>query len=181
MVEGASRAAGDQEWKDRVRAAEDAAQAFHAGKPARGFPLLGKTFGEQVAKQVAEWLEYTGSTAPDAEDEFAAEPVDPVDLWAKFDPPTLPRGLLPQVIEEFAFDRGMTMGCDMCGIAVGALAVCAAAITDDDKTQTQEVRHGVARVGPAVGGAYRPGQRDENPNAQGSRQAATGHRQRPGA
>ena len=65
MVEGASRAAGDEEWKDRVRAAEDAAQAFHAGKPARGFPLLSKTFGEKVAKQVAEWLEYRGSSSDD--------------------------------------------------------------------------------------------------------------------
>ena len=130
LVEGAARAAGDEEWKDRVRAAEDAAQAFHAGKPARGYPLLVKTFGEQVAKQVAEWMKYTGSTAPDTEDEFAVEPIDPIDLWAKFDPPTLPRDLLPEVIEAFAFDRGMIMGCDMAGIAVGALAVCAAAIAD---------------------------------------------------
>ena len=62
-----------------------------------------------------------------------------MDLWAKFDPPTLPRGLLPEVIEDFAFDRGMTMGCDMSGIAVGALAVCAAAIPDD--IQLQPKRH----------------------------------------
>src|SRR3954463_7619944 len=39
--------------------------------------------------------------------------VDPVDLWAKFDPPTLPCGVLPEVIEAFAFDQGMAMGCDM--------------------------------------------------------------------
>ena len=56
----------------------------------------------------------------DCTDEFAVELIDPVDLGAQFDPPTLPRGLLPQVIEEFAFDRGMTMGCDISGIAVGA-------------------------------------------------------------
>ena len=78
-----------------------------------------------------------GQAAPehDWDAEFNDPAVDPVDLWAKFDPPTLPRGLLPQVIEEFAFDRGMTMGCDMAGIAVGALAVCAAAIPDDIKLQ----------------------------------------------
>ena len=138
MVEGAARAAGDEEWKDRVRAAEDAAGAFREGKRTAGFPLVSKTFGEQVAKQVAEWLNYTGSTAPDAEDEFSAEPIDPVDLWAKFDPPTLPRGLLPQVIEDFAFDRGMTMGCDMAGVAVAALAVCAGAIPDDIKLQPKK-------------------------------------------
>ena len=64
--------------------------------------------------------------------------VDPVDLWAKFDPPTLPRGVLPEVIEAFAFDRGMTMGCDMAGIAVSALAVCAAAIPDSIKLQPKK-------------------------------------------
>jgi len=64
---------------------------------------------------------------------------DPVDLWAKFDPPTLPRGFLPDVIERFAYDQGMTMGADMAGIAVGALVVCAAAIPD--KIQLQVKRH----------------------------------------
>ena len=63
------------------------------------------------------------------------DPVDPVDLWAKFDPPTLPRGLLPQLIEDFTFDQGMEMGCDMAGIALGTLVVCAAAIHDDIKLQ----------------------------------------------
>jgi hypothetical protein len=81
---------------------------------------------------------------------------EPVDLWAKFDPPTLPRGVLPDVIERFAYDQGMTMGADMAGIAVGALVVCAAAIPD--KIQLQVKRHNtgwlesarlwVALVGP---------------------------------
>ena len=57
-------------------------------------------------------------------------PADPVDLWGWFDPPPLPRGLLPPVIEDFAFDRGRMMGGDAAGIAVGALAVCGAAIPD---------------------------------------------------
>jgi hypothetical protein len=74
-------------------------------------------------------------TTPDAETVPVVDPVEPVDLWGKFDPPTLPRGVLPQVIEEFAFDRGMTIGCDMSGIAVGALAVCAGAIPDSIKLQ----------------------------------------------
>jgi uncharacterized protein DUF3987 len=62
---------------------------------------------------------------------------DPVDLWAKFDPPTLPRGILPPVIEQFAFEQGMDMGADMAGIAVSALAVCAAAIPDKIKLQVK--------------------------------------------
>jgi hypothetical protein len=69
----------------------------------------------------------------------AATTVEPVDLWAKFNPPSLPRGLLPPIIEDFAFDQGMAMGGDMSGIAMGALAVCAAAIPD--KIQLQVKRH----------------------------------------
>jgi hypothetical protein len=84
------------------------------------------------------------------------EQADPVDLWAKFDTPSLPRGVLPAVIEEFAFDQGTAMGGDMSGIAVGALAVCAAAISDDIKLQVkrhstgwlESARLWVALVGP---------------------------------
>jgi hypothetical protein len=72
-------------------------------------------------------------------DENTFKDADPVDLWAKFDPPTLPRGVLPDVIERFAHEQGMTMGADMAGIAVGALVVCAAAIPD--KIQLQVKRH----------------------------------------
>jgi hypothetical protein len=73
-----------------------------------------------------------------ADGEASGTPVpDPVDLWAKFDPPTLPRGVLPDVIERFACDQGMTMGADMAGIAVGALVVCAAAIPDKIKLQVK--------------------------------------------
>ncbi|MBR0797539.1 DUF3987 domain-containing protein [Bradyrhizobium jicamae] len=86
-----------------------------------------------------------------------AEPnADPVDLWGKFDPPTLPRGILPDVIERFAFEQGRDMGADMAGIAVGALAVCAAAIPDRIKLQVKRHNTGwmesariwVALVGP---------------------------------
>ena len=78
---------------------------------------------------------WTYGSSKDYTAEFSVDPVEPVDLWGKFDPPTLPRGVLPQVIEELAFDRGMTLGCDMSGIAVGALAVCAGAIPDSIKLQ----------------------------------------------
>ena len=36
---------------------------------------------------------WTYESAKDDTAEFAVEPVEPVDLWAKFDPPTLPRGV----------------------------------------------------------------------------------------
>lgn len=81
---------------------------------------------------------------------------DPIDLWAKFDPPSLPCGLLPSIIEGFAFDQGMAMGGDMSGIAMGALAVCAAAIPDRIRLQVkrhdagwrESARLWVALVGP---------------------------------
>jgi hypothetical protein len=81
---------------------------------------------------------------------------DPVDIWAKFDAPTLPRGILPDVIERFAFNQGSDMGSDMAGIAVSALAVCAAAIPDKIKLQVKRHNSGwlesarlwVALVGP---------------------------------
>ena len=47
-------------------------------------------------------------------------------------------GLLPGVIEDFAIDRGRTMGCDISGFAVGALAVCAGAIPQDIKLQPKK-------------------------------------------
>ena len=119
LVEAIARTAGDSEHQDRRATAEDAAQEFYAGRPARGYPQIKKAFGEGVASQIAEWLRYSGPSNDDGE---AADPikpaapaveVEPVDLWAKFDPPNLPRGVLPPLIEEFAVDRGTTMGCDM--------------------------------------------------------------------
>ncbi|MGY8639189.1 DUF3987 domain-containing protein [Bradyrhizobium sp. 14AA] len=73
--------------------------------------------------------------------------VDPVDLWGNFNPPSLPRGLLPDVIERFAHDQGMDMGADMSGIAMSALAVCAAAIPDS--VQLQVKRHSTGWKEPA--------------------------------
>src|SRR5581483_6606720 len=85
-----------------------------------------------LARQSDPSWDFEGSTS-------VAEPADPIDLWAKFEPPTLPRGVLPNIIERFAFDQGVDMGADMAGIAVSALAVCAAAIPD--KVQLQVKRH----------------------------------------
>jgi DNA polymerase I-like protein with 3'-5' exonuclease and polymerase domains len=54
----------------------------------------------------------------------------PIDLWGHFDPPALPKGLLPPQIEQFAFEEGELMGADPAGLALGALVVCAAALPD---------------------------------------------------
>jgi Protein of unknown function (DUF3987) len=56
--------------------------------------------------------------------------IEPVDLWGKFEPPLLPHKILPKVIEDYAFQQGEQMGCDPAGLAMAALTVCGAAITD---------------------------------------------------
>jgi RecA-family ATPase len=60
IVEAIARAARDEEWRDRVTAARDHANEFRAGRKARGLPTLKKIFGEEVGRQVADWLEYRG-------------------------------------------------------------------------------------------------------------------------
>jgi hypothetical protein len=64
---------------------------------------------------------------------------EPINLWGHFDPPTLPFGLLPRIIEQFAIEEGELMGVDCSGLALGALAVCAAALPDH--TQLQVKKH----------------------------------------
>jgi hypothetical protein len=57
-AEALARAAADDEWRDRRKAAEDAAAAYHAGKRAFGLTAMRQQFGDDVANQVAEWLGY---------------------------------------------------------------------------------------------------------------------------
>jgi len=54
----------------------------------------------------------------------------PVDPWAQRSHPTLPFGLLPAGIEDFARSQAEIMGVDAGGLAAAALAVCAAALPD---------------------------------------------------
>jgi hypothetical protein len=62
----------------------------------------------------------------------------PVDLWASFPPPELPDGLLPRTVEKYARAEAKTMGADVAGIAMGALTVCAAAISDSIQLQVKK-------------------------------------------
>jgi hypothetical protein len=78
-----------------------------------------------------------GSPLHHGRQQTAEAPAVPRDLWAKFDAPPLPTGLLPEVIEQFAFAQAELMGCDPAGIAMGALTVCAAAIPDEIKLQVK--------------------------------------------
>lgn len=75
---------------------------------------------------------------PKAAEAVAAGDADPVDIWGKFNPPILPGGVLPAVIEEFARVQGEMMGVDPGGLAMAALAVCAAALPDSIKVQVKQ-------------------------------------------
>jgi hypothetical protein len=68
--------------------------------------------------------------------------IQPLDLWGYFAPPALPRGIVPKVIENFAFVEGEQMGADRAGLALGALTVCAAAITDELMIQVKQHSRG---------------------------------------
>lgn len=95
----------------------------------------------------------------------------PIDLWQRAKSPPLPGGLLPEVIGDFASIQADTMGADPAGLAMAALAACAAAIPDSieirpkehDPTWTESARLWVALVGlpstmksPVIAAATRP-------------------------
>lgn len=81
---------------------------------------------------------------------------EPVDLWQHYSAPSLPEGLLPDVIERFARKHCEVMGADPAGLAMAALTVCATAISDDisvqvkrnDPTWRESCRMWVGLVGP---------------------------------
>ena len=77
---------------------------------------------------------------PEIEPLADKEKIEPVDLWGNFEAPPLPRGLLPKLIDDYAFTLSDTKGADPAGIAMAALTVCAAAIPDD-KVKLQMKRH----------------------------------------
>jgi putative DNA primase/helicase len=66
MVEAIAKTAGDAEWRDRLRAAEDAANAFRRGKRAFGYPEIERLFGLLIAATIANWLGYIGNNNGDA-------------------------------------------------------------------------------------------------------------------
>jgi hypothetical protein len=84
-------------------------------------------------------------TKAGAQPEFFA---DPVDLWGRFEPPELPQGLLPPMIELFARETGVQMGADPAGLALAALVTCAAAIPDRVKIKVKRHRLTSAPMGP---------------------------------
>ena len=104
-----------------------------------------------IRRMCRDWLK----KHPPAEAVIADDTAEPVDLWASFEPPQLPTGVLPDLIEKWARIEGRMMGADPAGLAMAALTVCAAAIPDSIKLQIK--RHAdwaeLARLWTAVIGA----------------------------
>jgi hypothetical protein len=118
------------------------------GKAWAGCPSKGDTY-DYLQDHTAEEFVALADAAPDYDAKLDPPPteakaradeatVTPIDLWGHLNPPELPRGLLPKVIEQFALVQGGLMGVDPGGLAVAALVVCAAAITDDIELQVKK-------------------------------------------
>lgn len=72
-----------------------------------------------------------GTEEPDPQPKASQwDNIEPIDLWATGKGPALPKGLLPKVIEDLAFEHGALMGVDPAGLAMSALAICGAVIPD---------------------------------------------------
>ncbi len=72
------------------------------------------------------------------EEEAAKAEAAPLDLWARYNPPVMPKGILPDIIEEFALSRAEQMGVDPGGIAMSAITACAAVIKDSIKIKVKQ-------------------------------------------
>jgi hypothetical protein len=68
IVMGAARAAGDDEWRDRKRAALDTIVAARTGEPATGAPRLAELLVGDGAKAVERMRRWLGADASDTDD-----------------------------------------------------------------------------------------------------------------
>ena len=73
-----------------------------------------------------------GNPGAQKEDEIpaGANLPEPHNFWPEVGAPRLPEGLLPQRVETFARGAALSIGADIGGLAMAALAVVAAAIHD---------------------------------------------------
>jgi putative DNA primase/helicase len=69
-AEWVARAANDEDWRDRIRTAHDAAIAHQEGERTRGYPAMKELFGDKIADKVAEWLDYQGAREDGRQPEF---------------------------------------------------------------------------------------------------------------
>lgn len=109
-------------------------------KVSNAFQYASGAWGGRTAEAQFDALDIDVGLSPAAHKraaELAAWP-DPVDLWSRFDPPEMPSGVLPSVIESFAMGQAELMGADPGALAMAALTVCAAAMPDSLQVQVKE-------------------------------------------
>jgi hypothetical protein len=130
-VQQVAKLAGDPKWKENF--AERTEKRLEDDKKVTGLTKLVEVLQLPLACRDTfyEWLHVT----PDEND---APQIQPVDLWGRFEPPTLPLGLLPKVIEEFALVQGEMMGADPAGLAMAALTIAATVIPDRITVQVKQ-------------------------------------------
>lgn len=107
----------------------DAPKDFNDQASELGIDSVAATFSKALRKFAAE----KNRQEADAKAENA-----PVDLWAQYAPPVLPRGVLPDIIDRFARTRGEQMGVDPGGLAMSCLTACAAVIRDSIQIKVKQ-------------------------------------------
>jgi hypothetical protein len=88
MLEAIAKAAGDEEWQDRVQAGRDAVTENGNGGKTRGLPMMAETFDDKVARKAAQWLDYNATLSKRGQSARARPIIRVVD------------GELPHVVDE---------------------------------------------------------------------------------
>lgn len=115
----------------KLRDASDArVQELLPAAPPSADVIAARSAADKAAQALLDGIRAERRTA-------GAEVIEPVDLFGRFAPPPLPRGLLPPVIEQFAVVQGEYMGADPAGLAMAALTVCAASLPDSAKLRVK--------------------------------------------
>jgi hypothetical protein len=85
-------------------------RSFQQNRNTRANPVtIGTVF--HCARQFG-WIKPQQDQQHPERSERPATLPEPIDLWAQFDPPELPRDVLPPIIEQFARERGEIMGAE---------------------------------------------------------------------
>ena len=111
--------------------------------PHDDFNDLAVALGHDAVAEVLRGIPVVAVTEPPASQEAppqapANDDNDPIDIWSRNSPPRFPSGLLPPLLERFATIRARMLGGDAGGLAMSALAVCAAAIPDRVKVKVKQ-------------------------------------------
>ena len=171
-VEAIAQFSNPERAEELSRTAGDAADAHNDGERAYGLPELAKTFGDDVAKEVAEWLDYsTTKASADRSTEDWPEPTPPPSGLSPV--PALDPEMLPDKLRPWLEDIADRMQVPLDFVSVPAMAVFGSVIgckvgihpkRQDDWTEVANLwAMIIARPGfmksPAVSEILRPMQR----------------------